>query len=172
MSVARQDHVAPVGRRQMNINHLHRRKFLQHGSRREPRGQITQPSAQRHVQAIRQEGHENVRFDSILFLVVNRTQCQITFEIPEGLLHLQHRRQAPAPIHRMVQMQLVQPPHQRQVLRALGHRLVVERAARDPHQLALPSYAQFCTWRHQVLPRPHNPNCLHFFLSQSPSTVS
>jgi hypothetical protein len=88
LSVARQDHVATVDCRQMDIDHLDRPKFLQHGSRREPRRQFTQPSAQGHVQAIRQESHEDMRFNSPLLLMVNRTQRQIAFEILERLLHL------------------------------------------------------------------------------------
>ena len=76
LGVARQDHMTAVGRWQMNIDHLHCRKFIQYRSRRKPRGQITQPSTQRHMQAIRQECHENVRFNPILSLMVNRTQAR------------------------------------------------------------------------------------------------
>ncbi|MPM53772.1 hypothetical protein SDC9_100541 [bioreactor metagenome] len=40
------------------------------------------------MQAIGQEGYEYVRFNSVSFLVVHRTQCQISFEVLECLLHL------------------------------------------------------------------------------------
>src|ERR1017187_1867241 len=99
-------------------------------------------------------------------------ESDYSLAIPLPAFPLQHRRQAAAPIYRTGQVQLVQPPHQGKILRGLHHRLVLEPAARDPHQLALPSYAQFGTWHHQVLPEAYSPNCLHFFLSQSASTVS
>src|SRR5213596_2397454 len=72
----------------------------------------------------------------------------------------------------MFQMQLVQPPHQGEVLRTLGHRFVIESAARNADQLALPLQAQFGAWLDQLLPAAYRPSCLHFFLSQSTSTLN
>ena len=64
-------------------------------------------------------------------------------------------------------MQLVQPPHQGQVLFALGHRFVIETTARNADQFALPLDAQFETWGNQIAPDLYRPSCLHFFLSRS-----
>src|SRR5258706_2258383 len=69
-------------------------------------------------------------------------------------------------------MHLNEQLHQRQVPLGLRHRFVVEPAARDPDQFALPTEAQLFAWRNQFLPRDYRPNCLHFFLSQSTSTLS
>ena len=60
-------------------------------------------------------------------------------------------------------MHLVQLPHQGEVLQGLHPRLVIEPAARDPYQLALPSDAQLLAWPHQFVPGAYSPNCLHFF---------
>src|SRR5207302_8415702 len=49
--------------------------------------QIAQASAQRYVQTVSQKRNENVRFDPVLQLMVNRPQGQVVFEILEGGLH-------------------------------------------------------------------------------------
>jgi len=56
---------------------------------------------------------------------------------------LDPHRQLAAAVNRMFQVQLVQPAHQGEVLRALRHGLVIKPAARNTHQLALPLAAQF-----------------------------
>src|SRR6266540_3364855 len=65
------------------------------------------------------------------------------FAIHQSALSLQQGREASAAIHRVFQMQLVQPSHQGEVFLAFRHRLVIEAAARNAHQLALPLQAQF-----------------------------
>ncbi len=64
-------------------------------------------------------------------------------------------------VKRVLQEQLVDPPHQRQRLDALPLRLVVERGARDRQQAALPAQAQrrVITHHHRAPLRPaHRPD--------------
>ena len=72
----------------MHVNHHHGFELFECRSGRQPRRMRAQHRPQGHVQAIRQEGQENVRFDPILPLVINRSQRQVAFEVPEGFLHL------------------------------------------------------------------------------------
>ena len=60
--------------------HLDGGKLVEHGSRREPCGERTQSGAQRDVQTIGQEGDEDMRFDPLLQLVVDRSQPEIVLE--------------------------------------------------------------------------------------------
>ena len=99
-------------------------------------------------------------------------QAPHPFAIDRPTFASQQRCQSPAAIERMLQVQLVEPAHQHQVLLALGHRLVIEAAARDAGQLALLAQTQFGAWLDQISPDRYRPSCLHFFLSQSASTVS
>ena len=55
----------------------------------------------------------------------------------------QMRRHLAAAVERIIQVQLVHPPHQRQVLRALADRLVVPRRPAHAEQLTLPRQRQF-----------------------------
>ena len=72
--------------REEHVHHLHGGELFQKGSRREPAGDLAQLGLQGHLQAVRQLGHENVRLDTLLFLVKDRADLQIVFEIPEGRL--------------------------------------------------------------------------------------
>src|SRR5690606_20747427 len=81
-------------------------------------------------------------------------------------------RQSPAPVNRMLQVQLVQQTHQRQVLLALRARLVVVSAAADTQQFALVTNARLFDLLDQFSSRSDRPSCLDFFLSQSRSTVN
>ena len=53
----------------MDVDHLHGGKLLQHAARREPRRQRVQAPRKSDVQAIGQEGDEDVRLDARLELV-------------------------------------------------------------------------------------------------------
>ena len=53
-----------------------------------PGGQRLEPGAQRDVEAIGQEGDEDVRFDAVLKLMEDRTELQIIFEVLERGLDL------------------------------------------------------------------------------------
>ena len=86
--VAAQDQGAPVGGREMHVEHLDRSKLVEHRARGESRGQRFQSCAQRHVQTIGHEGDEDMRLDAALELVVNRTQLEIIFQVLERRLDL------------------------------------------------------------------------------------
>ena len=53
-----------------------------------PAGQGPQIGLERDLQAVRKEGHEDVRLDAILVAVEDRPHGQIVFEFLEGLLDL------------------------------------------------------------------------------------
>ena len=61
---------------------------VERGSRGEPCGERTEPGAQRDVQTIGQEGDEDMRFDPLLQLVVDRPQSEIVLEGFERRLDL------------------------------------------------------------------------------------
>jgi hypothetical protein len=60
--------------RQMHVQHLNRGKLFQHGPRRQAGGQIAQAPAQGDLQTAGQKGNEDVGFDPMLQLVINRPQ--------------------------------------------------------------------------------------------------
>ena len=63
----------PVVRgRNLDIEHLHGRELVEHATRREPRGMRPQLLRQRGVQAVGEEGDEDVRLDARLVLVIDR----------------------------------------------------------------------------------------------------
>ena len=69
--VARQDDLAAIGGRQMNIDHLDRGHFFDHRPGRQPRGQGLCILVQRHLQAVGHEGDKDVCFDAMLELVMD-----------------------------------------------------------------------------------------------------
>ena len=74
----------------IKIDHLDGRKFLQDAPRRQAGGQGPQPVTQCHVQAVRQEAHEDMRLDASWLLVEDRPDRQIALEVAKGLFHLHH----------------------------------------------------------------------------------
>ena len=68
--------------------HLDDGELVEHGPRGEAGRQRLELSAQRDVKAIGQEGDEDVRFDAVLKLVVDRAELQIVLEILERGLDL------------------------------------------------------------------------------------
>ncbi len=58
-----------ISRGQVHIDHLDGCHLLQHCARRQSRRQSLQPLLQRDLQAIREEGDKDVRFDARLGLV-------------------------------------------------------------------------------------------------------
>ena len=70
----------------MDVNHLHGGKLLQHAARRQSRRQRVQAPRQGDVQAIGQEGDEDVSLDAGLELVKDRPDREIAFEVLERLL--------------------------------------------------------------------------------------
>ena len=61
----------------MHVDHLHGSKLLQYAARCQPRRQRMQAPRQRDVQAISQEGNEDVGLDARLELVKDRPDGQI-----------------------------------------------------------------------------------------------
>src|SRR5882672_2734317 len=86
--VAAQDQRAAIGGREVDVEHLDGGELVEHGPRGEAWRQRLEPSAQRDVKAIGQEGDEDVRFDAVLKLVVDRAELQIVLEILERGLDL------------------------------------------------------------------------------------
>jgi hypothetical protein len=84
LSVAGQHQFAPVGGRHVH-EHLHGGKFVEHAARAKTRRKGVQPARERDVQAVGQEGDEDVRFDALRVLVEARADCQVALEILEGL---------------------------------------------------------------------------------------
>ena len=89
----------------------------------------------------------------------------------QTLLAQKHRQLATA-INRMVQMQLVQPSHQAQVLLRLRAAPVIIAAPAQVQQLALVPHADLRVGANEFVQACQRPSCLDFFLSQSRSTVS
>ena len=75
--VAAQDQRAAIGGGEVNVEHLDGGELVEHGPRREAGGQRFEPGAQRDVQAVGKESDEDVRFDAVLELVVDRAELQI-----------------------------------------------------------------------------------------------
>ncbi len=68
LGVAAQDQGAAVGGREVHVEHLHGGELVEHRARREAGRQRPEPGAQRDVQAIGQEGDEDVRLDALFQL--------------------------------------------------------------------------------------------------------
>ena len=69
LGMAGEHQLAAVAGRQVHVNHLHGGELLQHAARRQPRRQSMQAPRKSDVQAIGQEGYEDVRLDAGLELV-------------------------------------------------------------------------------------------------------
>jgi len=87
LGVAGQQQLAPVGRRQMNIDHLDGGEFLESAPRGQSWGQRMQATLQRDLQTIGQERNEDVGFDSALFLMEDLADRQVAFQTFECLFH-------------------------------------------------------------------------------------
>jgi hypothetical protein len=87
LGVAGEHELPAVGGRDVHVDHLHGSEFLEHPAWREAGRQSMQPPTERHVQAIREEGDEDMRLDPCLLLVEDRSQRQVVLESFKGLLH-------------------------------------------------------------------------------------
>jgi hypothetical protein len=85
-AVTRQDQAPAIGGGQMHIDHLHASKLLQHRPRGQSRGERTQALLERDLQAVGEEGDEDVRLDAILVLMMDGSDGKIAFELLERLL--------------------------------------------------------------------------------------
>ena len=84
LSVAAQDQCAAIGGREVDVEHLDGGELVEHGPRSEARCQRLELGAQGDVKAIGQEGDEDVRFDAVLKLVIDRAELQIVGK-PSGV---------------------------------------------------------------------------------------
>src|SRR5713101_5655852 len=87
LGVAGEQQLAAVGGWQVHVDHLHGGKLFQHAARGQPRCESTQAARQSDVQAISQEGDEDVRLDARLELVKDRPDREVAFQILECLFH-------------------------------------------------------------------------------------
>jgi len=96
LGVAGEHQLAAIGGRQVHVDHLHSGKLLQDTARRQSRCQRMQAPRESDVQAIGQEGDEDVRLDARLALVKDRPDREIAFEVLERLFD-RHQQQVMAP---------------------------------------------------------------------------
>jgi hypothetical protein len=86
--VAAEDQCAAIGGREVDVEHLDGGELVEHSPWSEAGGQRFELCAQRDVQAIGEEGDEDVRFDAMFELVEDRAELQIILEILERGLDL------------------------------------------------------------------------------------
>src|SRR5580704_15665197 len=80
------DQGTAVGGREVHVEHLDGGQLVEHGAWRKAGSQWLEPRAQRDVQAIGQEGDEDMRLDALFELVIDWTQLQIVLEVLERRL--------------------------------------------------------------------------------------
>jgi hypothetical protein len=85
VGVACEQDLASVCGRQMDIDHLDRGKFFERAARGQPGRQGVEAARESDLHAVGQESDEDVSFDPPLVLVEDRTDCEVAFEIAEGL---------------------------------------------------------------------------------------
>ena len=85
LRVARQHEFTPVGGWDAHVYHLHRLEFGDHLTRREAAGQGPEVGLERDLQAISEEGYEDVRLDAIFAVVEDRAHRQVVLEFLEQL---------------------------------------------------------------------------------------
>ena len=86
MGVTGQHQHATIGGGDVHVDHLHGGELLQGSARAEAWGICVQLPAEGDMQAIGEEGDEDVRLDALLMLVVDGADGQIAFEMPERRL--------------------------------------------------------------------------------------
>ena len=83
LSIAWKNQEATVGGGQANIDHLDGHHLFDDRSTGQSRGQAADSLLQSDIEAIGQEGHEDVGLDAGIGLMKNGAQGQVTFEIAE-----------------------------------------------------------------------------------------
>ena len=84
--VAGQQQLSAVGRRDMQINHLHGGELFDGAARREARRQGMEAPAECDMEAVGEEGDEDMRLDARGMLVKDRPDSEVAFEVLERLL--------------------------------------------------------------------------------------
>ncbi len=72
LGVTAQDQGSAVDGWEVDVEHVDGGKLVERRARGEAGSQRPEPGAQRDVQPIGEEGHEDVRFDALLPLVIDR----------------------------------------------------------------------------------------------------
>ena len=88
LGVAREDEQPGVCRWQQYINHLNGRYFSDHRPTGQPGSQGSQSLTQCGVQAVGEERYEDMRLDAAVFLMVDRPDGQVIFEIAKNRFDL------------------------------------------------------------------------------------
>ena len=88
LSVAGVDERAPVRRGEVNVQHLDGGELFKHGARRQSRRQRAQALLQSYLEAVGEEGHEDVRLDAPIGLVIDGPDGEIALQFLERLFHL------------------------------------------------------------------------------------
>ena len=83
LGMARQDQPPTIGGRQMNIDHLEGGKLLQDRPRGQPRCTGAGQVLARDLQAVGDDGDENMCFDPVLALMEDRTNGEVLLELSE-----------------------------------------------------------------------------------------
>ena len=120
-----QDQASPGRGRQVDVHHLHGGELLQDGPRRKSRRTWPGHVLQRDVQAVGDEGDEDVRLDPVLPLVEDGPDGQVVLELLEHLLHFG-------------QLKVVPPQDRRILAGAVGAQQVAALAAAGLAQPAAP----------------------------------
>src|SRR5919109_4075651 len=84
MGVAGEQDLAPIGRRQMNVDHLDGSELFERTTCGQSRRQGMKATGQCDLHAISQERDEDVGLDPRLVLMEDRADRQIALEIAEG----------------------------------------------------------------------------------------
>ena len=80
--------MAAVRGREMHVDHLNRRQLFQDGPWRQSWGQLAGLALEGDLEAVGNEGDENVGFDPVVQLMVNGPEAQVTFQFLERLLDI------------------------------------------------------------------------------------
>ena len=85
VSVTGEQDLAPIGGRQMNIDHLDSGKLFERAPRGQSGRQGVKTAGQGDLHAVSQKGDEDVGFDTLFVLMEDRANRQVAFEIAERL---------------------------------------------------------------------------------------
>jgi hypothetical protein len=87
LGVAGEHDLSPVGRWQMDVDHLDGGELFQGASGGQPGGEGVEPARQGDLHAIGEEGDEDMRFDPAFLLVEDRTDREVPLQVLERFLH-------------------------------------------------------------------------------------
>ena len=88
LCIARQHEFAAIGGGHAHVDHLHCLELRDDLARRDPAGHRPEPGLERDLQAIGEEGYEDVRLDAILPVMEDGANRQVVLEFLEGLLDI------------------------------------------------------------------------------------